>query len=143
MQYSIRSDRIRTCTLFGVSDARKISSGAGLRVLRAILSGASGSTTIVSPDSAMKKARPYGEAAQPGVRLATMHRLKGLEFSRVLIAGVQDGFVPLRMPDGYLDQGSMQQHELKERCLLYVAMTRARDELAICGFGASSPFLSS
>ena len=33
-------------------------------------------------------------------------------------------------------------HELQERCLLYVAMTRARDELVITGFGNPSPFLS-
>ena len=30
-----------------------------------------------------------------GVRLATMHRVKGLEFPRMLIAGVQAGSVPL------------------------------------------------
>ena len=71
-----------------------------------------------------------------------MHRLKGLEFSRVLLAGVQDRVVPLEPRDA-LDDSAAQQHELQERCLLYVAMTRARDELAICGFGKASPILPS
>ena len=83
---------------------------------------------------------PESEASRPGVRLATMHRLKGLEFSRVLIAGVQDGFVPLR---GSSDMdGADPQLELQERCLLYVALTRARDELVVAGFGAPSSILS-
>lgn len=58
------------------------------------------------------------------------HRLKGLEFSRVLLAGVQDRIVPLAQRDA-LDDSATQQHELQKRCLLYMAMTRARDELAI------------
>ena len=34
---------------------------------------------------------------KPGIRLATMHRVKGLEFDRVIIAGVNDGIVPLNV----------------------------------------------
>jgi superfamily I DNA/RNA helicase len=30
----------------------------------------------------------------PGVRLATMHRVKGLEFDHVIIASVREGMVP-------------------------------------------------
>ena len=29
----------------------------------------------------------------------------------------------------------------KERCLLYVACTRARDELVVCGHGKPSPLM--
>ncbi len=87
------------------------------------------------------KKDPESESRQPGVRLATMHRLKGLEFSRVLLAGVQEGGIPLVVPGDPADAESRQQHELQERCLLYVAATRARDELVIAGFGARSPFL--
>jgi mRNA-degrading endonuclease RelE of RelBE toxin-antitoxin system len=84
---------------------------------------------------------PESEASRPGIRLATMHRLKGLEFSRVLLAGVQDGLLPLTVPGDPADAESRQQHELQERCLLYVAATRARDELVITGFGTPSPIL--
>ena len=75
------------------------------------------------------------------VQLATMHRMKGLEFSRVLLAGVQDGQVPLTLQE-LPDEASRQDHELQERCLLYVALTRARDEVVVMGFGSPSPFLS-
>ena len=83
---------------------------------------------------------PESEARKPGVRLATMHRMKGLEFSRVLLAGVQAGKMPLEAGD-YADHASLEDHELRERCLLYVACTRARDALVIAGFGRPSPFL--
>jgi len=79
---------------------------------------------------------------RPGVRLATMHRLKGLEFKKVLLCGVQDGEVPLRLSDtSFADEASRQDHEKQERCLFYVASTRARDELVITGFGAASTFM--
>lgn len=77
-----------------------------------------------------------------GVRLATMHRMKGLEFMRVIVAGVQEGVVPwLPQNDGPADEASRRHRELQERSLLYVAATRARDELLITGFGRPSPFL--
>lgn len=73
----------------------------------------------------------------PGVRLASMHRMKGLEFTRVLLAAVHDGVVP--MPIGETgDQASLADHEKQEKCLLYVAATRARDDLAVTGFGERS-----
>lgn len=84
---------------------------------------------------------PESEAALPGIRLATMHRLKGLEFSRVLLAGAQDGLMPLSVGGDPADAEGRERHELQERCLLYVAATRARDELVIVGIGAPSPFL--
>ena len=78
-----------------------------------------------------------------GVRLATMHRLKGLEFRRVLLASVQDGEMPKRLPPGTLaDKASLEDHEKRERCLLYVAATRARDQLMITGYGKPSGLLS-
>lgn len=77
-----------------------------------------------------------------GIRLATMHRLKGLEFSRVLLVSVQEGQVPMRLPANALaDEASREDHEKKERCLLYVAATRARDQLVLTGSGPNSPLL--
>ncbi|MCU0255095.1 MAG: hypothetical protein MUE47_11260 [Acidobacteria bacterium] len=67
--------------------------------------------------------------------------MKGLEFSRVLLAGVQGGTMPLDIGDA-ADEVSAREHELQERCLLYVGATRARDELVITGYGRPSPFLT-
>lgn len=88
------------------------------------------------PGLCLVETDPESEQDQDGVRLATMHRLKGLEFSRMTLVSVQDGVVP---PPAALaaaaDEVSREDVELQERCLLYVAMTRARDELVVMGYG--------
>jgi superfamily I DNA/RNA helicase len=74
--------------------------------------------------------------------LGTMHRAKGLEFKAVLVMGCSDSAIPspvvLRAADDPLDK---EVAEAMEKHLLYVAMTRARDELAVTWFGAPSRFL--
>lgn len=54
------------------------------------------------------------------IHFMTMHGSKGLEFDRVIIAGVADHIIP----DGASDLE-------EERRLFYVALTRARDELVV------------
>lgn len=54
-----------------------------------------------------------------GVRLLTMHMSKGLEFRIVFIAGLEEGLIPLESSESIEE----------ERRLLYVAMTRAKEEL--------------
>ncbi|MEQ9498744.1 MAG: UvrD-helicase domain-containing protein [Deltaproteobacteria bacterium] len=81
-------------------------------------------------------------ALGPGVRVATMHRMKGLEFSRVLLAAVNDGTVPLRLKDeDYSDAKMREEWNLAERSLFHVASTRARDQLVVTSFGKSSQFV--
>ncbi|MFJ4102254.1 UvrD-helicase domain-containing protein [Amycolatopsis japonica] len=80
-----------------------------------------------------------------GVRLATMHSMKGLEFRCVAVIGVTAKAVPFSKEITPVDV-DRQQHEsdmLKERCLLFVACTRAREALTVSWSGASSPFLPS
>ncbi|GAA3919828.1 ATP-dependent helicase [Litoribacillus peritrichatus] len=60
-----------------------------------------------------------------GVRLTSMHRSKGLEWSCVIIPGLSDRFMPYR-PDGELTVPASVE---SERRLLYVAMTRAKERL--------------
>jgi superfamily I DNA/RNA helicase/mRNA-degrading endonuclease RelE of RelBE toxin-antitoxin system len=79
---------------------------------------------------------------QQGVRLATMHRVKGLEFDRVIIAGVNDGLVPLEGDwTQTADRVIQTEHETHERALLYVAATRAKKEVLVTSFGTPSRFL--
>ncbi len=79
----------------------------------------------------------------PGLRMATMHRVKGLEFDRVIIAGVNDGIVPY---EGYGASSSdpvvKRDAETQDRALLYVSATRARKEVLVTSFGRPSRFLS-
>lgn len=83
-----------------------------------------------------------GMAAHEGVNVGTMHRAKGLEFKAVLVMGCSRNQLPspaaLRK---YADPVDLAEAEARERRLLYVAMTRARDELCISWTGEPSPFL--
>jgi superfamily I DNA/RNA helicase len=77
-----------------------------------------------------------------GVRLATMHRVKGLEFDKVIIAGVNDGVVPEpKAIKETMDSAIQKADELKERSLLYVAATRAKKEVLVTSFGKPSVYL--
>jgi len=69
-----------------------------------------------------------------------MHRVKGLEFDYVYIAGVNDGVLPLNILDSD-DLTIIREHEQKERSLLYVAITRAKRFLLHNEFGKASIFL--
>ncbi len=66
-----------------------------------------------------------GSEVAPGddaVELATFHAAKGLEWSVVFIAGLESGLVPI-------GHARTDDQEAEERRLLYVAVTRAQDEL--------------
>ena len=76
------------------------------------------------------------------VRLATMHRVKGMEFDIVVIADVNDGTVPSsRFLKRCADSESRRQQEMIERSLLYVAATRARRSLYVFSWRKPSPYL--
>jgi DNA helicase-2/ATP-dependent DNA helicase PcrA len=60
------------------------------------------------------------------VVLSTVHRAKGLEWSRVFIIGLTDGSFPSAKSMGDLEK------EEEERRVFYVAITRAKDELYLC-----------
>lgn len=80
-----------------------------------------------------------GNAA--AVKIASMHRAKGTEFSRVVVIGAEAGVVPL---DWVFENQPASEHTAvrgRERSLFYVACSRARDELIVTWSGAPSPFL--
>ncbi|MFG3131636.1 UvrD-helicase domain-containing protein [Streptomyces tendae] len=78
-----------------------------------------------------------------GVRLATMHAMKGLEFRCVAVLGVTAGAVPFTREVTPASVDSLQHDSdlMRERCLLFVACTRAREALAVTWSGAGSPFV--
>ena len=78
----------------------------------------------------------------PGLRLATMHRVKGLEFDYVIVAGVNEGIVPLTVSQPATAAAfEAAESETRERALLYVAVTRAKRGVLITSHGTKSPLL--
>lgn len=79
---------------------------------------------------------------QPAVSLGTMHGAKGLEFKVVFVAGIAEGVIPLPAALADLDDPTDIEDALtRERQLLYVCMTRARDEVFVTWSGEPSRFL--
>lgn len=75
------------------------------------------------------------------VQVLTMHRSKGMEFSRVLLAGVDDAHVPSAATLRAVPEEERAEALLRERSLLYVAASRARDELVVTWSGTKSAML--
>ncbi len=83
------------------------------------------------------------EGQPQAIALGTMHGAKGLEFKAVLIAGCTEKLVPFNLYVSKITDPQDLEHALaNERRLLYVAMTRARDELRITWSRKPSPFLA-
>jgi superfamily I DNA/RNA helicase/mRNA-degrading endonuclease RelE of RelBE toxin-antitoxin system len=86
---------------------------------------------------------PDGPRGDEGVHIGTMFRFKGLEYQRMIIAGVSEGLVPrtevigMRRTDALRYRRELQ----RARSLLFVATTRSRDSLAIFWHGTPSRFL--
>ena len=78
------------------------------------------------------RAQQNNPPQMPVTTLATLHAAKGLEWERVFIIGVGEGYLPY--PDAVEDE------ELR---LFYVGITRARAHLHLSHAGAPSPFLRS
>jgi superfamily I DNA/RNA helicase len=75
--------------------------------------------------------------------VGSMHRMKGLEFRCLAVIGVGAGQVPSSSvtpadEDPYAHALDLQ----RERCVLFVACTRAREQLYVSWHGAPSPFLT-
>ena len=72
----------------------------------------------------------------------TMHRAKGLEFRKVLLFDVSKNAIPRPLRDQQYSDADHDDALLRERSLLYVAATRARDQLAISWSGEASPLIT-
>ncbi|TDU83153.1 UvrD-like helicase family protein [Kribbella voronezhensis] len=83
------------------------------------------------------------QARSSGVAVGTMHRMKGLEFRCMAVVGVTTNQVP---PPSAItpveeDRATHLQDLQRERCLLFVACTRAREQLYVSWHGTPSDFI--
>lgn len=87
------------------------------------------------------KRKQADDRSRMGVRLATMHRVKGLEFTTVFIVAANKNTIPLKSAINKKDPAEREAAIISERCLLYVAMTRAKKKVVISAYGTVSEFL--
>ncbi|MGJ5897367.1 UvrD-helicase domain-containing protein [Streptomyces niveiscabiei] len=92
---------------------------------------------------AVELGRSGVRAGVDAVRIGTMHRFKGLEFQRVFLTSVGEGQVPHQRIEQYriTNPDRYRQEEQRARSLVFVAATRARDELVVTWSGKASRFL--
>ena len=82
------------------------------------------------------------EAAEGCVTVGTMHLAKGLEFRAVAVLACDSETIPLQSRvESIADEADLEEVYNTERNLLYVACTRARDYLLVCGVKPVSEFL--
>lgn len=86
-----------------------------------------------------------GNKCEGGVSLCTFHSIKGLEFKAVILMGVNENNVPSKVTTNYpfntMDPVQQKDYLLQMRSLLYVAITRAREQAFITGSGEKSGLL--
>jgi len=93
-----------------------------------------------SADLEDEEARQAEEQGQ--ITLMTVHTAKGLEFRKVLLFDVSKNAIPRPLRDQQYSDADSDDALLRERSLLYVAATRARDQLAISWSGEASPLIT-
>ena len=82
------------------------------------------------------------ETRQGHISLGTMHLAKGLEFRAVVVMACDDEVIPAQTRiETVTDDSDLEEVYHTERHLLYVACTRAREHLLVCGVDPASEFL--
>src|SRR5690606_20569179 len=80
----------------------------------------------------------------PGIRIANMHRVKGLEFRVVFLVSINRGVMPLDVAvNSTEDPVEKRMRDLSERALLHVAGTRAINGLYVSWWGTPSEYICS
>ena len=112
---------------------------------------------FVRSDAQIEDARAAAEAAALPYRildekvdtaggfasLCTMHLAKGLEFRVVVVMACDDEVIPLQQRiESVADSADLEEVYNTERHLLYVACTRARDQLLVTSVEPASEFLA-
>lgn len=83
------------------------------------------------------------EQPQGRVAIGTMHLAKGLEYKAVAVMACDDDVLPLQERiETVADESELDEVHDTERNLFYVACTRARDRLLVCGVKPASEFFA-
>lgn len=72
---------------------------------------------------------------------AAVYSVKGLEFRYIFVAGANENVIPLKAVVSVSDPMAKKEADTSERCLLYVALTRAREAAYVTSYGKQSHYL--
>ncbi|MFG2239580.1 3'-5' exonuclease [Streptomyces sp. NPDC048734] len=94
-------------------------------------------------DAVVRQVRDGEPDSAVGVRVSTLHSMKGLEYQCVAVAGATASAFPFPPAVTPADVDGLQNATdlAAERCLLFVACTRAREALYVSSSGRPSEFL--
>lgn len=82
------------------------------------------------------------DLSSKGIRISTMHRVKGLEFDHMIVAGINDGILPHKGRLKGASNAAAKDLIMREaRSLLYVACTRTRKTLCVTSHGKPSSLI--
>ena len=87
------------------------------------------------------KANKTDDRSFDGVRIATMHRVKELDFDHVFAVAVNKKVLPFGIKADFEDDISLEEFRTGEKCLLYVALTRARKSAYVTCYGGLSELI--
>lgn len=136
-QYDYVAEHVRDCLARGVAPCEiAVFARTKRRLDQAArrLAAAGIATHLLEPSA--------GGEAPDAVHLVTMHRAKGLEFKVGIVVDASADAVPNRYAvNAAGDEQDREEALAMERQLLYVSLTRARDEVLVTWVGEPSPFL--
>ena len=84
----------------------------------------------------------FDDRSFDGVRLATMHRVKGIEFQYIFVVSANEGILPPASVVNISDSTAKAENITSEKCLLYVALTRAQKMAYVTGYGKMSEYVT-
>ncbi|TVQ55293.1 MAG: DNA helicase [Spirulina sp. DLM2.Bin59] len=94
------------------------------------------------PVHRIKRSQP-DDLKEVGVRLGSMHRVKGLQFNYIFLPLLTAQNLPLKSDLARcFDEVSRERQLLQERSLLHVAATRAKQQVIVSYHGQGCPFLT-
>lgn len=100
--------------------------------------------STLTRDGMQARSLSEGLSDNSHISVGTMHRMKGLEFRCLAVVGAGEHQVPPPNAITPLEEDEQTHHQdlQRERCLLFVACTRARENLSVSWHGQPSPFLT-
>ena len=98
--------------------------------------------TLTQAQQPFKVLDEHVETTNGYASISTMHLAKGLEFRAVVVMACDDDIIPSQVRiESVADNADLEEVYNTERHLLYVACTRSRDHLLVCGVAPGSEFL--